>query len=261
MNICDNFCYEVLSEETRTCVIVGYEGDSAGTLCIPRWLNDYCVDEIGTAAFANSLFENIEIADGVSIICDRAFSYCENLTTVSLGNGVTSIGANAFLNCSSLTSITIPDSVTSIGFSAFSKCSSLTSITIPDGVTSIADRAFDDCSSLEKIIVHGKLDFIVTSSFKDTGFYNNKSNWTHNNQKGILILRGSNKIKYLLDINSDIMTENTTVDLSQLDVRLIASGCLDINEHNFLEDCKEIILPRSLNRLLTGAVNLIKETT
>ena len=55
---------------------------------------------------------------------------------------VTSIGDHAFSWCTDLTEITIPEGVTSIGDHAFSECSSLTQIAIPEGVTSIGDHAF-----------------------------------------------------------------------------------------------------------------------
>ena len=93
------------------------------------------------------------IKSGTKLIADDAFSYCDNLTSVTIPNSVTSISYRAFYGCSSLTSVTIPDSVTSISDSAFYNCSSLTSVTIPDSVTSISDSAFYNCSSLTSIIV------------------------------------------------------------------------------------------------------------
>ena len=58
------------------------------------------------------------------------------------GDRVTSIGQEAFTFCNNITSITIPDSVTSIGYAAFYDCSGLTSIIIPNSVTSIMEEAF-----------------------------------------------------------------------------------------------------------------------
>ena len=70
-----------------------------------------------------------------------------------IAEGVTSIGKRAFTYCESLTSVTIPDSVTYIGDYAFDGCESLTSVTIPDGVTYIGDYAFDDCSAKVNIFL------------------------------------------------------------------------------------------------------------
>ena len=57
-----------------------------------------------------------------------AFSYCINLTSVTISEGV-SIEAHAFENCRNLSSVVIPNSVTSIGNYAFLTCKGLVSIT------------------------------------------------------------------------------------------------------------------------------------
>jgi len=62
------------------------------------------------------------------------------------GSPVTSIGVKAFSECDDLTSISIPDSVTTIGNNAFSGCTGLTSIIIPESVTSIGKYAFNNCN-------------------------------------------------------------------------------------------------------------------
>ena len=95
------------------------------------------------------------IFDGViTKVGDRAFSNCNNMTSISIPSSVTSIGSLAFYSCKNITSITIPSSVTSIGIFAFYYCSGLTSITIPSNVTSIKSSAFQNCSSLTSITVN-----------------------------------------------------------------------------------------------------------
>ena len=68
------------------------------------------------------------IADGVTSIGNRAFSWCTSLTSVTIPDSVTRIGNRAFEGCTSLTSVTIPDSVTSINWYAFYNCKSLTDV-------------------------------------------------------------------------------------------------------------------------------------
>ena len=80
-------------------------------------------------------------------------SYDSYIKTVNVADGVTSICDYAFAECSVLTSITIPDSVTTIGYCAFAECSALTNITIPDSVTTIGDYPFYDCDSLTSVTV------------------------------------------------------------------------------------------------------------
>ncbi len=69
------------------------------------------------------------IGDGVTVIGDYAFSWCESLAGVTMGNGVKGIGDYAFYGCTSLATVTIPASVESIGGGAFYNCRSLKTVT------------------------------------------------------------------------------------------------------------------------------------
>lgn len=108
---------------------------------------------------------NVRIADDVTSIEERAFSFCRSLTSVTIPDGVTSIGTGAFYSCWNLTSITIPDSVTSIGWGAFWGCRSLKSITIPDSVTSIGEEAFNHCTSLTSVNIPDSVTSIGINAF------------------------------------------------------------------------------------------------
>lgn len=75
------------------------------------------------------------------------------IESAEIGTLCTSIGYMAFSYSNNLTSITISDSVTTIGGSAFENCYSLTSVTIPSGVTTIGDNALGMCTGLTSITV------------------------------------------------------------------------------------------------------------
>ena len=79
---------------------------------------------------ANSSKINSEyiIKDGTKTIAFAAFSFCENLKSVTLPNSITRIDNRVFGYCSKLSDITIPKSVISIGEEAFYDCSKLTNI-------------------------------------------------------------------------------------------------------------------------------------
>ncbi|MBQ0113967.1 MAG: leucine-rich repeat domain-containing protein, partial [Bacteroidales bacterium] len=122
----------------------------AGVINIPESVtyngNTYSVTSIGDSAFSFcSNLTSITIPNSVTSIGYRAFFCCYGLTSVTIPNSVTSIGDGAFDSCTDLTSITIPNSVTSIGYATFRGCSGLTSVTIPNSVTSIGQGAFYLC--------------------------------------------------------------------------------------------------------------------
>ena len=82
------------------------------------------------------------IREGVKVIGDWAFAYCDFHVSINIPNSVTTIGKYAFYRCHSLTCINIPNSVTTIGDCAFEGCDSLTSITIPSSVVTIIGNPF-----------------------------------------------------------------------------------------------------------------------
>ena len=119
---------------------ISFEDSQANPVCFARnlYLN-------------GMLIEDLVIPNGVTMIGNYAFNYCDSLTSVTISDSVTEIGERAFQFCKALTSITIPDSVTTIGEKAFGFCDSLTSVTIGDSVTTIGKRAFENCTSLTKV--------------------------------------------------------------------------------------------------------------
>ena len=93
------------------------------------------------------------IPNGTTEIEDYAFSWSQELKSITIPTSVTKIGNRAFNECWGLTSITIPNSVTKIGNWAFEGCTALTSITIPNSVTKIGYEAFYECKNLKEIIL------------------------------------------------------------------------------------------------------------
>ena len=86
--------------------IMGYVDKPSGDLVVPGELNGYAVTGIG----------------------DFAFSYCEDLISVTIPDSITSIGDCAFMGCTGLVSVILPDGLTSIGWATFNACSSLTNV-------------------------------------------------------------------------------------------------------------------------------------
>ena len=196
------------------------------------------VDDIGTCTDTDIVIpKKSPKGHTVTHIGNRAFYYCDSLTSVTIPNSVTSIGKSAFYYCTSLTSVVIPNSVTSIGERAFYDCYSLTSITvsannaaykdidgnlytkdgktliqyaigktatsftIPDSVTSIGNYAFSNCYSLTSGVIGDSVTNIGDSAF--SGCYrlveivNNSS---------LNITAGSNDYGYVAYYAKDVHT-------------------------------------------------------
>ena len=109
---------------------------------------------------------NYTIPSSVTSIGQKAFYYCESLTSVTIPTSVTSIGPYAFHGCSGLTSVTIPSSVISIGNEAFFICSGLTTVTISRGVTSIGLDAFYACDELTSVHIPSSVTSIGQGAFQ-----------------------------------------------------------------------------------------------
>ena len=158
-----NLKYEI---KDGTVTITGCDRKASGALTIPATMEGNPVTSIGERAFYYCEgLTTITIPDGVTSIGDGAFRGCRSLTIITIPDGVTSIGERAFYYCEGLTSITIPDSVSSIGMSAFTDCKSLTTITIPDSVTSIEFGAFSRCNSLTSITIPDSVTSIGDKTF------------------------------------------------------------------------------------------------
>ena len=80
---------------------------------------------IGEAAFYDSGFTSVAIPDSVTEIGESAFSYCENLESVSIGQGVTYLDRGVFA-CPALKEIRLSATVTVIDENAVSGSNLLT---------------------------------------------------------------------------------------------------------------------------------------
>ena len=179
----DNLKYTVTDETTHTVELTGYEGALAGEVNIPATVTnestEYSVTSIGSSAF----------------------SWCSQLTAVTIPEGVATIGSYAFERCSSLTAVTIPASAINIGGWVFDYCSALTAIhvaegnathssedgvlfnkdkttlvcypigkpettyTVPATVTTFTTSAFENCTALAQINLPNSLTDMASRTF------------------------------------------------------------------------------------------------
>ena len=83
---------------------------------------------------------SIDIREGTIGIAGAAFSYYDNLISVSIPESVVEIDCFAFDGCCNLSSIDIPKNVVKIGLFAFRRCSNLASIVVEEGNTNYDSR-------------------------------------------------------------------------------------------------------------------------
>lgn len=145
--------------------------------------------------------KSVDIASGVTEICDYAFYGCDSLETISISESVSKIGAFAFSQCLSLSEIkvdsdnlnyetdengvlftkgkteliqypvnnaettySVPDSVKVILGDSFRHSENLTEISLPEGLEIIGDNAFY-ASGVETVTVPSSVSSIGKDSF------------------------------------------------------------------------------------------------
>jgi len=123
-----------------------------------------CTEMYNAFSYCTNL-TSLTIGDKVTIIPRSAFEGCSGLTSLTFNAEKCTEMNNAFNYCTNLTTLTIGDKVTIIPRSAFAGCSGLTSVTIPNSVTSIDYSAFSDCSGLTSVIIGNSVTSIGEYAF------------------------------------------------------------------------------------------------
>ena len=160
----DKFLYIV--DDGRATVAGIYDSPAGGDIAIPSEFNGYPVTAIGENAFSYcDEIVSITVPDSVEEIGEGAFGNCYSLVEISIPDSVTEIGDMAFENCKSLESVVIPGSIKKINQKTFYKCESLSCVTIPDSVEEIGVAAFGACSSLSSLTIPQSVTSIGESAF------------------------------------------------------------------------------------------------
>ena len=150
-----------------------FSKDMSTLICYPQGKKDssYTVPAMVTSiagnAFSYASVKEVVISEGVTAIGAYAFSYCRQLSVISLPSSLLTIGSAAFRNCVSLTSVTIPNKVSNIESRTFASCYALTDILIPNSVTSIGGGAFTGNSGLISIEIPVSVTSIAEMVFAD----------------------------------------------------------------------------------------------
>lgn len=106
-----------------------------------------------------------EIPEGVSTICDDAFSGMD-LEKVSFPKSLHHIGKHAFMDCRKLNDIVLPRDVDVIRASCFEGCLSLSKVTLSSTLFSIHQRAFRG-TSVREISLPDSIQSIAHDAFDE----------------------------------------------------------------------------------------------
>lgn len=96
--------------------------------------------------------------DGKTVTITGYNPFCGNEVVIPQeihGKTVTVIGDKSFKDCGDVTSVSIPQSVTLIMHSSFKYCNSLQTLYLPKGLTQIQAYAFDECPALSSVYFEG----------------------------------------------------------------------------------------------------------
>lgn len=162
--------YDILSETGGTCEVSHGTERYEGNIVIPSVVayngKQYTVTGIGDFAFSWCTdLTGVSIPQGVKSIGSSAFSWCFSLSDITLPESLSSIGDHAFSGCSGISTLTIPEAVTTIDNYAFYGCSQLDSISLPASLSAINEYAFSGCRGIKSIVIHEDVDFIGTNAF------------------------------------------------------------------------------------------------
>lgn len=114
---------------------------------------------------------------------------------VNIANGVTKICDKAFYYNSDIIKVTIPNTVTEIGNYAFYGCDNLASVDLGSGVTDILSEAFNGCTYL--VEVNNKSSLEITKGSSENGYIGNYAiNVTTDNNFESKVSYDSNYVKY-----------------------------------------------------------------
>ena len=93
---------------------------------------------------------NVVIPQGVEVIGNLAFAFCQELSSVVIPEGVKTIGEKAFAYCGLLNSINIPSTVTTICNKIIFQ-TAIKRVVVPRGVSFIGKEAFAGVPGIDVI--------------------------------------------------------------------------------------------------------------
>ncbi|MBP5160347.1 MAG: leucine-rich repeat protein, partial [Lachnospiraceae bacterium] len=115
----------------------------------------------------NLAITKVVIKEGVTSVCDNAFSYQKKLKKVTLPSSIKAVGREAFNGCRKLTTVNFPKNIETIGGFAFAE-TALKKVKLPEKLKTLKYNAFSDCTGLKTVTFNKKLEKIESAAFMNT---------------------------------------------------------------------------------------------
>ena len=145
----------------------GGSDKKASSITVPATYKGKSVTVIAEDAFDGySNLADVTVEEGIKIIDEYAFNYCQKLESVKLPSTVQSIGKGAF-RYTSLKNIIIPEGVTIINASTFYGCKTLEYVVLPASLETVEEMAFDDARAMTAVYYKGTSEKWDTITFND----------------------------------------------------------------------------------------------
>ncbi len=159
--------YRILSDEDRTCEVIGGEGDQWNIYIAENATingKQYATTQVAKEAFKDSPIKSVFLPEGIETLSPHAFADCDSVVTIYIPSTVRNI-YGAFCRMKNLKSVRIPPEMRVISSAAFVLCTSLNNVEIPEGVERIGLDAFAKCHSLENILLPQSMKVIERGVF------------------------------------------------------------------------------------------------
>lgn len=170
-----------LNHKTKTATVTGRDPETKNLATTPQQLT------IPETVAANDMTYDVTSID------ERAFSYDQELATISMPSSVTKMGSYTFYNCRHLLSVELSSRMYTIPQGAFNGCGSLKNVTIPKGVSKIEADAFSYCTMLaydDSLFIPSSMTNIAETAFYGCtgmiGFHVEAGNSSYSSRDGVL---------------------------------------------------------------------------
>ena len=158
------YVYEISDGEVT---IMKCDPSVEGDIIIPQTLGGIPVTGIAEKAFyyCNGI-TSVTIDDNIRFIGKSAFAFCGALSEVILPDTIEEIADETFYMCFNLSKVSLSSTnIKCIGARAFGYCEFINMITLPESLETVGEEAFHWCNSMEKLIIGNGLIEIAESAF------------------------------------------------------------------------------------------------